>query len=198
MKRKISVKQAAYDVLLAALILTAAGSAAFIGMRVRESRKQRTQMESLAALKGAGGAAAKTDVSGLIPEEGQFQDPAGDLREISGQSADFDADRPRSWEGYKLLHEQNPDFIGWLQIEGSPINYPVMQSLARPDYYLTHGFDGKKNRYGVPYVAESCDLEADCPNIIIYGHHMKDGSMFAGLMEYVDQKILRSPPADLL
>lgn len=62
-----------------------------------------------------------------------------------------------------------------------------MQSKDNPNFYLKHGFDKAYTDYGCPYVQENCDMELPSDNIIIYGHHMNDGSMFAGLMKFKDK-----------
>ena len=81
-------------------------------------------------------------------------------------------------------------YIGELvfnMLEDTKINYPVMQSKDNPNFYLKHGFDKAYTDYGCPYVQENCDMELPSDNIIIYGHHMNDGSMFAGLMKFKDK-----------
>lgn len=86
---------------------------------------------------------------------------------------------------YAELYSQNNDFIGWLKIDGTGIDYPVMQSRNNPDYYLKHNFNKEYSRFGVPYMQEDCDLQSD--NIVIYGHNMKNKSMFNELTRYKDK-----------
>ena len=88
---------------------------------------------------------------------------------------------------YQELYLQNNDMVGWIKVEDTKINYPVMQSKDNPNFYLKHGFDKAYTDYGCPYVQENCDMELPSDNIIIYGHHMNDGSMFAGLMKFKDK-----------
>ena len=88
-----------------------------------------------------------------------------------------------AYEKYAAVYEQNPDFVGWISIDGTNINYPVMQTPGNPDFYLKHAFDKSYSDYGVPYVQENCDLEQS-DNVVIYGHHMKNGSMFSDLCKY--------------
>lgn len=87
---------------------------------------------------------------------------------------------------YSEVYEKNLDFVGWIAIDNTKINYPVMQTKNKPNYYLNHSFDKKESAYGVPYVAEGCDINSS-PNTIIYGHNMKDGSMFAELCNYTSK-----------
>ncbi len=88
---------------------------------------------------------------------------------------------------YAPLYERNHHMAGWLSIEGTRINYPVMHTPGQPDYYLQRSFDGQWSSWGCLYAREECDLNAPSDNITIYGHNMKDGSMFAGLNAYTDR-----------
>lgn len=85
---------------------------------------------------------------------------------------------------YAELYEQNNDLIGWICIEDTKINYPVMQSIHEPNFYLKHGFDKGYTNYGCPYLCESCDMNKPSDNLIIYGHHMKNGTMFSDLEKF--------------
>lgn len=90
-------------------------------------------------------------------------------------------------ERYRKLSEQNNDMAGWIAIDGTKINYPVMYTPDEPDFYLKHNFEKEYSDYGMPYIAEHCDPVRPSDNVIIYGHHMKNGSMFAGLEEFEDK-----------
>ncbi|MDD3414373.1 MAG: class B sortase [Lachnospiraceae bacterium] len=85
---------------------------------------------------------------------------------------------------YQKLYIQNNDMVGWIQVKDTKINYPVVQSKYEPDFYLKHKFDKSYSEYGCPYVQENCDVGKPSDNLIIYGHHMNDGSMFAELTKY--------------
>ena len=95
-----------------------------------------------------------------------------------------DTTAPEFLPEYTALSELNPDLVGWLQIEDTQINYPVMQTPDRPNYYLYRDFYGQYSGHGCLYAAETCAIDTPSDNIIIYGHHMKDGSMLAGLLDY--------------
>lgn len=82
------------------------------------------------------------------------------------------------------LYLENSDMVGWIQIEGTSIDYPVMQTPADPNYYLKHDFEKRYTDYGCPFMQADCDAIASSDNLIIYGHNMKDGSMFADLAKY--------------
>ena len=82
------------------------------------------------------------------------------------------------------LYLENSDMVGWIQIEGTGIDYPVMQTPADPNYYLKHDFEKRYTDYGCPFMQADCDALCPSDNLIIYGHNMKDGSMFADLAKY--------------
>lgn len=82
------------------------------------------------------------------------------------------------------LYLENSDMVGWIQIEGTSIDYPVMQTPTDPNYYLKHDFEKNHTDYGCPFMQADCDALAPSDNLIIYGHNMKDGSMFADLARY--------------
>lgn len=83
---------------------------------------------------------------------------------------------------YEKLYEQNKDFFGWIKIPGTKINYPVMCTPDDMEYYLRRGFDGSDTTGGTPF------LDTECPEDghmnIVYGHHMKNQTMFGSLPEY--------------
>lgn len=87
-------------------------------------------------------------------------------------------------ESYEELYRQNPDMVGWIKIDDTKINYPVMQSVDETDFYLKHDFNREYSSYGCPYVQENCNVTTPSDNIVIYGHHMSNGSMFADLDKY--------------
>lgn len=88
---------------------------------------------------------------------------------------------------YAALYEQNSDLVGWIRIEDTRVNYPVMQSPDSPNFYLDHGFDKGKTDYGCPYVSEICDMDRPSDNLIIYGHYKNNGTMFTDLKKYKKQ-----------
>ena len=96
-----------------------------------------------------------------------------------------------AFEKYAAVYEQNSDFVGWISIEGTNIDYPVMQTVDNPNYYLKHSFEKQYSDYGVPYVQENCDLVLS-DNCVIYGHHMNNGSMFADLCKYESKDFYQS------
>lgn len=97
-----------------------------------------------------------------------------------------------SLKKYQELFRMNNDMYGWISVEETNINYPVMYAPDRKDYYLKKNFEKEHSAYGVPYIAEHCDPYEPSDNIIIYGHHMKNGSMFSDLMKYESEEFYHS------
>lgn len=89
---------------------------------------------------------------------------------------------------YAPLYEMNSDMVGWLKIDGTGVNYPVMQTPNWKDYYLYVGFDDKYSTHGSLYAREQCDVNTPSDNVTVYGHKMVDGSMFAELHKYLKQE----------
>lgn len=89
-------------------------------------------------------------------------------------------------DAYKELKEQNSDLVGWITIEGTAVDYPVMQTISDPEFYLYLDFKKEYSRHGTPFLDARCDLSQPSDNMIIYGHHMRDGTMFADLIDYAE------------
>ncbi|MGI6072759.1 MAG: class B sortase [Lachnospiraceae bacterium] len=102
-------------------------------------------------------------------------------------------ERELAYAKYKVLYEQNNDFVGWISIDGTNVNYPVMQSIDTPDFYLKRNFEKAYSDFGVPYVDEACAVDLST-NTVIYGHHMKNGTMFSSLVKYVSKSYFEEHP----
>lgn len=87
---------------------------------------------------------------------------------------------------FEALWEHNEDVIAWIQIPGTVIDYPVMQSSsdAEEDYYLDHTYEHESGYPGSIYIQRLNNGDFTDTNTVLYGHNMKDGSMFAGLHKY--------------
>ena len=97
---------------------------------------------------------------------------------------------------YRDLYEQNPDLIGWLTIDGTDIDLPVVQTPGNNEYYLRRGFDRFYAVGGTLFLDERCSVSTDAPtaNWLIYGHNMHDGSMFGQLVRYRDEDFYKAHP----
>ena len=183
-------KKTVYNILTVVFVLIFAVSAFVLGRYILDSHKQQSKFDELA---------------GMV-EDPPSGKPAGHSQ--SGQSAslaemypdcviipDFKTGKeiPVLPE-YLELYRQNPDVIGWMKLEGTKLNYPVMQTPDRKDYYLRRDFDGSSSSHGCLFARGVCDVYRPSDNITIYGHNMRDGSMFAVLHRYENQDFRNEHP----
>ncbi len=92
---------------------------------------------------------------------------------------------------FTSLQAQNPDIYAWIQIDGTNINYPIAQSATDNEYYLNHTIEGQEGYPGSIYTENwNTKLFTDY-NTVIYGHDMRDGSMFQNLHNYTDMTYLK-------
>ena len=112
------------------------------------------------------------------------------LVELAEQSAENETaqpvqpQEPTMLARYEALYRENNDLVGWIKIDGTNINYPVVQSKDAPNFYLKHDFEKNYTDYGCPYAQQNCDVQAPSDNVVLYGHNMKDGTMFCDLTNY--------------
>ena len=99
----------------------------------------------------------------------------------------------KSFSKYDKLKAKNSDFIGWLSIDETNISYPVMQSKYEPQYYLKHNFNKEYDYHGTPFLDANCDIESS-DNLIIYGHNMRDNTMFNHLKKFKDPSFCEKKP----
>lgn len=94
---------------------------------------------------------------------------------------------------FSALQAINADVVGWLSAQGRTIDYPVVRG-ADNEYYLTHLFNRQRNKLGSLFMDYRNHGDLTDKNTVIYGHNMKDGSMFASVLFYKDQKYYDSFP----
>lgn len=99
---------------------------------------------------------------------------------------------PQMLAKYVPLYEQNPELFGWLRIDGTVIDYPVMHTPDDPEKYLHTNFKEEYSFGGIPFIDASCSADSD--DLIIYGHNMLDGSMFRSLMNYQEKSYWEAHP----
>ena len=137
-------------------------------------QKEKDEFSALAALVEP---PATEPSAAVVPEEAttpeKSTEPAAELRDLTE------------------LFAQNPDCIGWLCVPGTQIDYPVMFTPEEPQRYLRRSFYGAYGQSGVPFMDFRCDENS---NLILYGHNMKNGSMFATLLSYADRAYWEEHP----
>ena len=129
----------------------------------------------------------------LRGEQTVFEELAGEAEEVRTYKyslADNETRLKSSAEGkqilpeYDFLYQENNDFAGWVKIEDTRINYPVMSTPEEPEFYLHRDFYGQDSYSGTPFIRQGHQEEN--PTLMIFGHHMRNGTMFSDLMKYRD------------
>lgn len=156
-RRRSSIGYTVAMIFFGAVFLVSAG---LLVKRFLDDRKTESEFASLQAMIDT---TATTDT----------QDPTGES--VNPNGAKFAA-----------LRDKNSDFIGWISIDGTNLDFPVMYAPTNKDFYLRHDFNKEYSIYGVPYLDEKTTLgaNAESDNLIIYGHNMKTGTIFGCLTGY--------------
>lgn len=175
-------------VLAVLLVLGATVTACWLVNVWHESHEQDVKMETLrqrAVLPSV------TDIKGTSHEVAQIN--SSSLEKPTNEEL---AQEP-ALHDLTALQKDNPDCIGWVSISDTPIDFPVMQSKNVPEFYLKHDFERNYSEYGLPFLDARCDLDTS-GNLMIYGHHMNDGSMFSALLKYEDKDYFEKHPEVIL
>lgn len=95
---------------------------------------------------------------------------------------------------FEALLQENPDTVGWIRIPGTSIDYPIVQDRESNDTYLTRDFYGKERVYGAIFLDADSEPDFSGWNHPIYGHHMRDGSMFQDVVKFKDPEYFKAHP----
>ena len=163
---------------------------------MREEAQSASLYAELAAIHAAGDDShvdgiTVTPMATTTVTNAEESDQVGDESQENGEeSLPDETPEPTSppviHSGLLALHERNPDCVAWITIEGTVIDYPVMYRPGQKNYYLHRDFNGNHASAGALFIAENCEPD-DGDNVIIYGHHMNSGNMFAALNKYKKQ-----------
>ena len=91
------------------------------------------------------------------------------------------------------LQEENSDIVGWLEIEGTSINYPVLQGTDN-EYYMSHNYKKQKSKNGSIFLTKDYDWSIPSSNLLIYGHNLNNGTMFQELLKYAKEEFYKEHP----
>lgn len=130
----------------------------------------------------------------LVEQPKETDEPAAETTDISTDMTNTaeEATDTVSKRNLTPIFEQNAECIGWICIDGTAVNYPVMHTPTDPQKYLRKSFDKKYSVSGVPFLDYRCDINTT--NLIVYGHNMKNGTMFACLKKYLDNTFREQHP----
>ena len=146
---------------------------AYVGIYYYQFEKNNVDYDSLAEL--------KQDVDITDPEQSYTI------------TVEEQKDLPPILAKYETLYKKNKKLIGWLKIDDTNIDYPVMQTVNN-EYYLDHNFNQEYDKNGSIFLDKDCNAAFPNTNMIIYGHHMKSGKMFGNLNYYSKESYYKEHP----
>lgn len=114
-----------------------------------------------------------------------------DLGKLKTEREDLETERGIVIGKYVDLYLANNDIIGWVTMEDTKIDYPVMQTPHDNEYYLHRAYDGTESKAGTPFMDAMSDIFVPTSNFLVYGHHMNNGTMFHDLLKYEDEDFYR-------
>ena len=169
-------KKGIYITIVIVLAVALLGSAIYLFQYFMSSKENADLNEQLREDLISTGPATTAEATTAAPTEEETTEPTTEPQATYAEGRD-----------YKAFYEKNPneDFVGWLRIDGTKIDYPVMQSsVDNANYYLYRDYNKKNSTPGTIYAREQCDVFTPSDNVTLYGHTMKDGSMLAYLHNY--------------
>ena len=180
-----------YIVIIVALVAVFGISAFHVGDYLLESRKEQSQFDELAAMKDQAAQNSTRPPETTAPAETEA--PVETTEETEPEET-TEPTEPPILQDYAAIYEENNHVVGWIKIDGTKVDYPVMQTPEEPNYYLKRNFKGQYSEHGCIYIREECDMNKPSDNITVYGHNMLDGSMFACLLDYQDKAAWENNP----
>lgn len=131
----------------------------------------------------------------FLEDAPEMEASAGGASENASQSEASSGEmitQPDILAEYAGVYQENQHFAGWLKIEGTQVDYPVMLTKGDTDFYLTRNFNGEEDINGTLFMDARTNLTNRSTNIIVYGHNMKSGQMFGGLKKYLQEDYFQS------
>ncbi|MCD8039352.1 MAG: class B sortase [Lachnospiraceae bacterium] len=174
--RVLKRKEQKRKIIIAVCAVLCVAGFGYFTIYYQASAKSAREFEELVALKKAGAAKAAGTSSG----------------EVKIHYTD-DSDTPDILAEYEAIYNKNKRLIGWIKIDDTVIDYPVMQTVNN-EYYLNHNFNQEEDNNGCIFMDYQCDVIKGCDNIILYGHHMKSGKMFGTLNKYSQKEYYEEHP----
>ena len=170
------MKKVLFTAVVLVLVAAFGVSAFMVGNYLIEGKEQADRYNELSDI-AANAQTETTEGASVAPQE-----TAGETAESTEPT------EPGILPGYKEIYEMNDHVVGWIKMEGTKMDYPVMQTPNDPNFYLYRDFDKKDSKRGSIYAREVCDVNEPSDNITIFGHNMADGSMFACLGDYTNKR----------
>lgn len=115
------------------------------------------------------------------------------LNEVQIDEAKVDSKTTERMLQVQELQKENPDVVGWIEIEETNINYPVLQGTDN-SYYMAHNYKKEEAKDGSIFLDKDYDWSIPSSNLLMYGHNMGDGAMFQDLLKYEDEEFYKQHP----
>lgn len=174
----MNMKKILYSVIIIVLVAVFGVSAFLVGSYVVNSKKENDRYAQLAV----------TPSTSEAPAAPETQPESKPEETTAAVTEPQEPTEPQILDAYLEKYNENNDMVGQIWIENTKLNYPVMQTPNEKDYYLKRNFDKQKSDWGAIYAWEKADINEPSDNITLFGHNMKDGSMFAALNAYKEKK----------
>ena len=179
MKKKKTVKDHVLNILLIFFILVFLVSGGYLGYYYYSINKSESRADELEE---------KIEDDDEFAGEDFYYATVGDAEKgKEALSMYVEVDGKMILRKYSKLYQENPDFIGWLNIPGTKVGYPVMFTPNDEEFYLRKNFDKEYSTSGTLFVSKYSDVVKPTDNVVIYGHNMKAGTMFHDLLNYADE-----------
>ncbi len=178
--QKRTVKKILYWAVVTILIAVILVCVFLIAKKLIGDAQDKKDNENIAALKESAeaNAPARPDIPDVPVTTGPEDETPDEPKEMLPQ--------------YQLMYNTNSDTVGWIEIPGTTIDYPVVQSPYEANFYLRRNFYKENATCGTIYVRERCDVFSPSDNVTMYGHNMRNGTMFADLHKYEDKSFWES------
>lgn len=182
-KRRIS--------LVILLLLLSAVCLVSLGMAWKEYADQASDRHAFEQLAEQVEKAEETTAPATETDAPEAGDPTANVTTEETVDTETEPEPTEQKRNLAPIMEQNSECIGWIYIEGTAVNYPVMHTPSDPQKYLRKNFEKKYSVSGIPFLDYRCTLDT---NLIIYGHNMKNGTMFSDLKKYLDKTFREQHP----
>lgn len=103
-------------------------------------------------------------------------------------------EEPQMLPDMAALYAKNPDIIGWITIEDTQIDYPLMFTPDDEEKYIDTNFEGEPDKRGEIFMDKDCDIDPESDNLIFYGHNMETGEMLGELFGYEQEEFWKEHP----
>jgi sortase B len=175
--KNLRMKKVLFAIVVVVLVAVFGVSAFMVGDYLVEGKQQEDRYNELSDI----AANAQTETT-------EATEPVAATENSASAEETTAPTEPGILPGYKDIYEMNNHVVGWIKMEGTKMDYPVMQTPDEPNFYLYRDFDKNNSKRGSIYAREVCDINEPSDNITIFGHNMADGSMFACLGDYVNKR----------